>query len=320
MSRKETQGVFRPPKSDAKDLVEKDFMAFPDIAADVVNALLYDGEHIVSAAELLSAPTETLYSGNSDKKLSNQYADLAKYEMRGGQIQTMYLFANQTVPDSRMILRKAGYMGGAYREQYEEKISCSCPVIELVLYWGERRWRGARSIRQLFSEHNLSPKVWQYIDNIHLHVWEMRHLPQEVRERFGSDMRIVLDYLAEGDSYRSDRPVVHKGALIRMIRVLSGDCDVEDIAEQLEELSIKEEDELTVCELFDQYERKGRNEGIREGRSEGRSEGIGQGIKILIWTCKDMKLSFGETAERVKKGFQLDDAELKRNMELYWPE
>ena len=64
----------------------------------------------------------------------------------------------------------------------------------------------------------------------------MRHLPQEVRERFESDMRIVLDYLAEGDSYRSDRPVVHKGALIKMIRVLSGDCDVEDIAEQLEEL------------------------------------------------------------------------------------
>lgn len=308
MSRKETQEGFRPPKSDAKDLVEKDFMAFPDVAADVVNALLYNGEQIVSATELLSAPTETLYHGNSDKKLRNQYEDLAKYEMREGQIQTMYLFANQTVPDSRMILRKAGYMGGAYREQYEEKISSSCPVIELVLYWGEGHWHGARSIRQLFSGRRLPPKAWQYIDDIQLHVWEMRYLPQEVRERFGSDMRIVLDYLAEGDSYRSDRPVVHKGALIRMIRALSGDCDVEDIAEQLEELSIKEEDEITVCELFEQYERK------------GRSEGIGQGIRILIWTCKDMKLSFGETAERVKKGFQLDDAELQKNMELYWPE
>lgn len=316
MSRKETQEGFQPPKLDAKDLVEKDFIAFPDVAADVVNALLYDGEHIVSATELLPAATETLYFGNSDKKLRNQYEDLAKYEMRGGQIQTMYLFANQTVPDSRMVLRKAGYMGGVYREQYEEKISSSCPVIELVLYWGERPWHGPRTIRHLFSERNLSPKVWRYIDDIHLHVWEMRHLPQEVRERFGSDMRIVLDYLAEGDSYRSDRPVVHKGALIRMIRVLSGDCDVEDIAEQLEELSIKEEDEITMCELFEQYERKGRSEGIREGRSEG----IGQGIRILIWTCKDMKLSFGETAERVKKGFQLDDAELQKNMELYWSE
>ena len=214
MSRKEMQEGFRPSKSDAKDLVEKDFMAFPNVAADVVNALLYDGEHIVSAAELLPAATETLYFGNDDKKLHNQYEDLAKYEMREGQIQTMYLFANQTVPDRRMILRKAGYMGGAYRERYEEKISSSCPVIELVLYWGERRWRGARSIRQLFSDRRLPPKAWQYIDDIHLHIWEMRHLSQEVRERFDSDMRIVLDYLAEGDSYRSDRPVVHKGALI----------------------------------------------------------------------------------------------------------
>lgn len=86
---------------------------------------------------------------------------------------------------------------------------------------------------------------------------------------------------------------------------------VEDIEKQLSTMNIKEEEEITVCELFDQYERKGRREGIREG--------ITQGIQVLILTCRDMKLSFAETAERVKKGFQLDDTELQRNMELYWP-
>ena len=43
-----------------KDLAEKDFIAFPDVAADVLNALLFDGESIVSAEELIPAPTETL--------------------------------------------------------------------------------------------------------------------------------------------------------------------------------------------------------------------------------------------------------------------
>lgn len=143
----------------------------------------------------------------------------------------------------------------------------------------------------------------------------MRHLPQEIRDRFNSDMRIVLDYLAKGDSYRSDRPVIHKAALIKMIKVLSEDYDIEDIEKQLSTMNIKEEGEITVCELFDQYERKGRREGIQEGIREG----ITQGIQVLILTCRDMKLSFAETAERVKKGFQLDDAELQRNMELYWP-
>ena len=102
----------------------------------------------------------------------------------------------------------------------------------------------------LFSKRGLPQKVWQYIDNMRLHVWEMRHLPQEIRERFTSDMRIVLDHLAEGTGYRSDRPVVHKGALIKMIQVLSGDYDVENVTEQLTKMNIKEEDEITVCELF----------------------------------------------------------------------
>ena len=89
----------------------------------------------------------------------------------------------------------------------------------------------------------------------------MRHLPASVRELFQSDMRIVVDYLAEGRCYRSDRKIVHKAALIRMIKVLSGDGDIEDVEEWLEKQQIREEDEITVCELFDQYERKGREEG-----------------------------------------------------------
>lgn len=109
--------------------------------------------------------------------------------------------------------------------------------------------------------------------------------------------------------------MIHKAALIKMIKVLSGDYDIEDIEKQLSTMNIKEEEEISVCELFDQYERKGRREGIQEGIREG----ITQGIQVLILTCRDMKLSFAETAERVKKGFQLDDAELQRNMELYWP-
>lgn len=90
----------------------------------------------------------------------------------------------------------------------------------------------------------------------------MRHLPEETRKLFRSDMRIVVDYLAEGDGYRSDRKIVHKAALIRMIRALSGEeADMDEVEEWLGEQGIGEEDEVTVCELFDQYVRQGREEG-----------------------------------------------------------
>lgn len=138
----------------------------------------------------------------------------------------------------------------------------------------------------------------------------MRRLPREVRQRFTSDMRIVADYLAEGDLYCSDRPVVHKEALVRMIRVLSGERDVENTARILEEMGIREEDEITVCELFDQYTRKGRAQGLQEG--------IQQGVQAAIAICRQLGASFEVTAEKIKEQFGLEDSQVQNNMKLYW--
>lgn len=54
-------------------------------------------------------------------RIRNQFEDVCKYEMMDGHIRIMYLIANQTRTDGKMLLRKAGYTGGAYREQDEGK-------------------------------------------------------------------------------------------------------------------------------------------------------------------------------------------------------
>ena len=115
-------------------------------------------------------------------------------------------------------------------------------------------------------------------------MFEMRHLREETRKLFHSDMRIVVDFLAEGSGYRSDRKIVHKAALIRMIRVLSGDNDPEDVEQWMHEQGIREEDEIRVCELFDQYERRGLARGKAEGRIAGRAEGK---IEIGRASCRE---------------------------------
>ena len=138
-----------------------------------------------------------------------------------------------------------------------------------VFDWGNHRWRSNCDIRRLFRKQKIFDDTWKYIDELKLHVFEMRYLPEETRKLFQSDMGIVVDFLAEGDGYRSDRKIVHKAALIKMIKVLSGEMDMEDVEKWMEEQEIREEDEVTVCELFDQYERKGRVAGRAEGRVEG---------------------------------------------------
>ena len=46
-----------------KDTVEKDFLSYPDTAADVINVLLYQGDQVTTAGRLLAGPTETVYQG-----------------------------------------------------------------------------------------------------------------------------------------------------------------------------------------------------------------------------------------------------------------
>ena len=108
-----------------QDIVEKEFIGFPDIAADTINVLLYKGRQLTRAEDLRAGPTETVYQVPSAQtrgakgRIRNQFEDVCKYEMTDGHIRIMYLIANQTRTDGKMLLRKAGYTGGAYREQYE---------------------------------------------------------------------------------------------------------------------------------------------------------------------------------------------------------
>ena len=297
--------VMSSGKIESKDITQKNLEGFPDVAADILNVFIHGGRQTVQAGLLYPAPTETEYAPPGSA-LRNQLEDISKYEMQDGRIRVQYLLANQSDADGRMVLRKAGYVGAVYREQYDGKVQDDFPVVSLVLYWGKGHWGKTRSIREFFSGRGLSPRLWKLADDCRLHVFEMRHLPPEVRGLFTSDMRHVVDYLAEGDSFRSDRPVVHKEALVRMLRALGGDGNVEDTAGILEEMNVKEEDEITMCELFDQYTRRGRKEGIREG------------LQALISTCRELGVSFDETVAKVSEKFSLGEEEARKNMQLYW--
>ena len=44
-----------------KDLTQKDLECYTDVFADVINALMYDGEKVLQDENLQPAPTETIY-------------------------------------------------------------------------------------------------------------------------------------------------------------------------------------------------------------------------------------------------------------------
>ena len=237
-----------------KDLREKNLEFYPDVFADILNALLYEGKPVIDAGLLQPAPTETVYR-SKDGQIRNQFHDVSKYLIRNGMIKRQYTLENETVINRRMVLRKAGYAGAVYREQLDQ--GEIFPVVGIVLYWGKKKWRAPRSIHQLFAEYLMQDTDCGYIDDIQLHVFEMAHLSREVRERFHSDMRIVVDYLAEGADYvPTVQKIQHVEALLLLMEALTGDIQYRDIVPEV----LKEEEKggtITMCELIDKYVKKG---------------------------------------------------------------
>lgn len=254
-----------------KDLTQKSLESYPDVFSDVVNALLYRGERVLVPESLQPAPTETLYQDRQGL-LRDQFHDVSRYEMENGRIRVQYTLENETTVNRRMVLRKAGYEGGVYRDQYD-KVEVY-PFVSMVLYWGQSRWRAPRSIHQLFASKYFCR---EYVDNIRLHVYEMAHLSKEVRERFHSDMRIVVDYLAEGrDFVPTGQKIIHLEALLMMLSALTGDVRYEEIVSELQEEE-KEKGGIGMCELLDKYENRGIEKGlelIKRLLNDGRNDEI----------------------------------------------
>lgn len=274
-----------------KDLSQKNLESFPDVFADCVNALLYKGEQVLDCSRILSAPTETLYPDAEDV-LHNQFQDISKYEMDGSAIKAQYTIENQTASDSRMVLRKIGYEGAIYRRQYQEKEMY--PVVSMLLYWGKSKWGSSCSLHELMKD-KLTDKNKKYVDNVRILTYEMAHLTKGERERFRSDMRIVVDYLAEGGSYvPTEQKILHMDAFLRMMRILTGDDRYEEMLLKIAEE--EKEGKIGMCELLDRYWNQGVEKGLTEGRVQGKAESIGN-----IRSMHEHKLSAEAIAELINQ-------------------
>lgn len=70
------------------------------------------------------------------------------------------MIANQTTMDTKIVLRKAGYTGAGYREQYEGKATGTYPIIEMILYWGKEHWEKEREFTNYVVKNTgRTPKV-----------------------------------------------------------------------------------------------------------------------------------------------------------------
>lgn len=237
-----------------KDITEKTLEGFPDVFADIMNSLLYQGEHVIKEEFLIPHATESFLSFGKNK-YKNQFQDVSMAEQRNKETLAQYTIENQTRTDYRMVLRNAGYEGASYRRSYG--LRKPYPYIGIILNWGTEPWKGKTSIHEYFSEKRLSKQMLKYINNLRYPVFDMRFLSPEVRKRFQSDMRIVVDYLADPAHYiPTGQKIVHFDELMHLMSALTNDKKYEEFIELFSKED-KTKGGIAMCPMLDRYWKDG---------------------------------------------------------------
>mgnify|MGYP000941158052 CR=1 FL=1 len=260
-----------------KDITQKMLEQYNDVFMDIVNVLLFNGEMVVRADDLIDLPTSS--SKKIGRKINYQDRDVAKY-WQGNKINiAMFGLENQADPDKLMPLRVISYDGAEYGRQSNRKNRSKqkYPVITLVLYLGHNgRWNYPKNILGIVD---VDDRLKPYVNDYKINLFEIAYLDEEKTALFKSDFRILVDYLHQlrtNNSYNpKDYTIKHINELLTLMSVMTGDKRFEDSINEANEKEAK-----YMCEVLDIIENRGIEKGLEEGLEKGRQEGADMVSKL----------------------------------------
>ncbi|MFG6329225.1 MAG: transposase [Lachnospiraceae bacterium] len=284
-----------------KDITEKTLEAYNDVFADIINVLLFNGKQTVKENELEDAIVRYHYKADKGK-LHEMERDTAKY-WKDSNIRIACIgYENQTAPDTDAPLRGAAYDGSEYRRQmladYEKitdadgikkvikKRKPRYPVITLFLYFGyKKQWDKPLELHGCLD---IPEELKPYVNNYKINLFEIAYLTEEQVSLFKSDFRIVADYFVQmrKNNHYVAKPetIKHVHELLELMSVLTDDRRFMDVC------GVIEKEDVNMCEVLDQIE----NRGIEQGIKQGMEQGIGIGMDIII-KLSNILVSAGRT-------------------------
>ena len=270
--------------SKEKDITQKALEMYNDVFADIINVLLFNGENVVTEDSLTDVVQESILK--IDGGIRAQYRDIAKYWYKSKIKLSMFGLENQTKPEKRMPLRVFGYDGTEYVKQAKKENNKEVlyPVITLVLYFGyNSRWNQPKSLFELLE---IDERIKPYVNNFKINLFEIAYLDREKIDMFKSDFWILADYLYQmrvnKDYVAGDTVIEHVDELLMLMSAMTKDYRFEKTINE-----VKGKEHVTMCEVLDRVEARGREEGIKEGT-----------VNILISLVNDGILSIADAAKR----------------------
>ena len=283
-----------------EDVYENDYLEDPEIFADLVNGVLYEGKQIVKAKDLSEQDGElrSISKGNVKKLIRD------KVRLWNGTLLAILTVENQTRVDYGMVARAMLAEGMAYdrqRKKVNDKLRAEkkavtpdefisgmrkedkfIPVITIVVYYGkEKPWDGARTLYELLDLQGTEEAIIPYISNYRLNLFDFHEY--DSFEQFRTELRPFFEFLR----YSSEKEVLkekldlHKeeyeklsGQAKVLLTKLTNIREIPGVEEEAFERG-----EFSMCKAFEDM----REEGKLEGKIEGRAE------ELIEMICKKLQ-------------------------------
>ena len=261
-----------------KDILLKDYFT-PDIFADAINAIVYDGKSVVTPERMRTIDIETQHveERDGDIKADVRFRDLAKIVEVNDAIYCLFAIEHQSVEDYTMPLRIMEYDVREYLRQVKNNKGVQIqikPIITIVMYWKADKWNRPVSVKDMFDKDTVKwledNGLGEYIQDYKMHLFEPCAAKEEDLEKFKTELKDVIAYVKYSKSTEALKEYNEKykpdltKSTVTLINELTNSNYV----------FIDGKERLNMCEAFEGL--------IEEGRTKGRTEGIEEGRKAEL--------------------------------------
>ncbi len=265
-----------------KDAASKNFFGRPDVLADIMNAVMFDGGQVVRPGQLSSLCgeyTRIVRGGDGKYRTDNSRRDRL-FEYDNGTDKVAIGLELQSGNEKKMILRIMRYDERCYEELV--KLGRRRRVSSIVLSFDRNGKSCQGDLSQVFGETRAIPD--KYVPNyscVSLNVYDlakkldMFHC-RELRDvlylfKCSSEKRPFMDELAAS----RNRKRLSRDAAFVCAAFLGFDVDIED-----------NEKEVGMCTVVNDFRRKcikeGKALGFKEGEAIGMEKGMEKGKKSAL--------------------------------------
>ena len=276
-----------------KDILLKDYFT-PDIFADAINAILYDGKSVVTPERMRTIDIETQHveERDGDIRADARFRDLAKIVEVDDAIYCLFAIEHQSVEDYTMPLRIMEYDVREYLRQVKSNKGVQVrikPIITIVMYWKADKWNQPVSVKDMFDKNTVRWLEYNglggYIQDYRMHLFEPGAVKEEDLEKFKTELKDVIAYVKYSKSTEALKGYNEKykpdltKSTVTLINELTNSKYV----------FIEGKERLDMCEAFEGLIEEGRAKGRTEGRAEGKAEELKEKYKSWVTLSNNLK-------------------------------